>query len=144
VPALRQYASALIALCSSVALAQPSTDTEREANNADADEALALFREMRAGAKESANERTISVYSTHYMIGSQRFESLAELLDYMKDYPPREFSMTRLAECSARAKMEELLARKAELDRAYVEAARESGQSYFYDVGIGAPSECPW
>jgi len=40
--------------------------------------------------------------------------------------------------------MEELLARKAEQERAYRERIRAEGHTYLYDVGIGAPAECPW
>ena len=143
--ALRRFALSSIAMCASVAIAQISSDAEDEANTAEEDEVMELVREMRASsAREPVADRTISVYSTHYMIGAQRFDSLELLLEYIKDYSPRDFSMTILAECSARARMEELLARKAELDRAYLERIREEGRAYYYDVGIGAPNECPW
>jgi hypothetical protein len=143
--ALRVSALAWIAMCAIAAIAQSPSDREDDANTAGEDEVTAFVREIReARAEEPVMDRTISVYSTHYMIGSQRFDSLEQLLDYIKDFPPRNFSMTRLAECSARARMEELLARKAELNRAFLERVREEGRSYLYGIGIRAPNECPW
>jgi hypothetical protein len=145
VSAFRVSALALIPMCATVAIAQSSLDSEDDANIAGEDEVDRLVPEMREErAREPVVDRTIGVYSTHYMVGRRRFDSLDELHDFIKDSPPQEYSLTRLAECSARARMEELLARQAELNRAYPERVRAEGRGYICDVGIGTPRECPW
>ena len=143
-PALRLSEFALIAMYATAGITQPPSPSENGANTAEGDEVTELVRELRESrAQEPTADRTIRVYSTHYMIGVQRFDSLDQLLEYIKGFPPHDFSSTQLGECRARARMEELLTRKAEQDLAYLERVIESGRNYFYDVRVGAPSECP-
>ena len=139
-PSLRHCAALIFLVCVSVALSQPLVETEGTPIVADEDGVEELVREMReARTRRGPEYRSISVYSTHYMIGPQRFDSLNDVLEYIKDFPPDQFNTVILGECSARAQMEELLEHKEEIDR----PRRPRGDG-FRRIGRGAPPECPW
>jgi hypothetical protein len=138
----RQAAVSLIVIWASAAFAQPAVDTEDATSAAGEDEVDALVRELRESRRPAA-DRSIGVYSTHYTIGQRRFDSLEDLLEYIKDYAPDRFSMVSLKECDALARAGELLAEKAKLDHAYIRRLQEAGRSAIYHAGISSPRECP-
>lgn len=142
---LHRMVVSLVVLFASAVSAQPGIDAGGDASTADADEVLKLVREMReAKAREQVVERAITVYTTHFMIGERRFDDLDDVIEYINDFPPTYFALVSLAECGARARMEELLERKAERYRDYLERLRDEGRNVFHEFGIGTPHECPW
>jgi hypothetical protein len=135
----------LLALFASAAIAQPGIDASGDANAADEDEVVKLVREMReAKAREQVVERAITVYTTHFVVGERLFDNLDDAIEYIEDFPPTYFALVRLAECGARARMEEILKRQAERLHKYIERVRDEGRGVWHDSGIGAPLECPW
>ena len=144
-PRLLQSSVSLIAIYAAIAFGQSAVETVVDTSAVAEDEVDELVRELRdSRATRVVVDRSIDVYSTHYAIGPQVFSSLDDLLDYIEPYPPDRFPMVSLRECSARARAEELLAAKAEIDRAYLQQLREAGLSRLYQAMVSSPRECAW
>lgn len=143
---LPQFAGLLIAMSASVALAQSAVEGHGPVSADKEDEVDELVRELRARKEPErpVGPRSIDVYATHYMIGERRFDSLDDLLDYIKDAPPDQFPIVSLKECSALAQAQELVTAKAELDLTHIRRLRDAGQSRLFQAGHSSPRECRW